>query len=427
VKGREQGLDSMAAHRDRGGKVAWKPALVAVAALASLVAPVLRPVPALAAFPGSPGQLVFMRGLDIFVMHPDGSGVVRLTSGPAVDEQPVWSPAGDRIVFARQVGSGALHLFTMSPVGTNLQRLTDGDVDDFDPAWSPDESRIVFVRGSGATNLRIVVMRADGSGARRIAAGHSPAWSPNGRWIAFNRLVGGRGAIFLVHPDGTGLHRLTPTRIWADYPTWSQGGRRLAFAIVRDPSVSSDIGVIGGDGHGLRWVTRQHAGADQEPAWSPGGDRIAFVRITENGPGTTVERLHVVNADATVVGPAPGPRTRGTEPDWRPLCTVAGTSGDDVLTGTSGRDLICARGGDDRIRSGGGNDVVFAGPGNDTVDGLAGSDVLVGGTGRDRLTGGPGPDLVDAIDGTGGHDEVDGGGGSDICRGDHGDTFTRCP
>jgi hypothetical protein len=411
-------------HVDAAGRT---PRMLFVGFVAALAMLALPPAPARASFPGEAGRIAFARGLDIFVMDPDGGHVARLTGGPAVDQQPVWSPTGGAIAFSRQAGTGHPHIYVMSPSGTEIRRLTEAGTDDVDPAWSPDGSRIAFVRGTGAARLRILVMRADGTGERRVASGHSPAWSPDGRWLAFNRIVQGRGAIFLVHPDGTGLHRLTPSTVWADDPSWSPGGGSLAFTIVNTVLESSDIAVIAPDGHGIRRVTDDHPGADQEPAWSPAGGRIAFVRITENDSGQMVEHLHMVRAGKTDTGSAPGPGTKGTEPDWQPVCTIRGTGGDDVLRGTAGRDLICAGGGDDRIHARGGNDAVFAGPGDDVLVGGPGRDVLVGAPGNDHLYGGMGADLLSAHDGRQGNDVVDGGASADICRRDRGDVAVMCP
>ncbi|MFL5798991.1 MAG: hypothetical protein ACJ77A_13805 [Actinomycetota bacterium] len=417
-----------AGHRGPGGVRRWRflPPPVVLATLAVVALPALHPPAARAAFPGKAGKLVFMRALNILVMDPHGGGVTQLTGGSDVDQQPAWSPDSTRIAFARQAGTGHPHIYVMSASGKGILQLTGAKADDVDPGWSPDGSRIAFVRGVGATRLRIVVMRADGTGQRRIAMGHGPAWSPDGRWLAFSRFVNGRGAIFLVRPDGSSLHRLTPARIWADSPSWSPAGRSLAFTIVNKVLESSDIGVIGRDGHGLRRVTHDHPGQDQDPAWSPGGGRIAFVRVTESG-GQMVERLHVLGAGQSDTGSAPGPGTRGTEPDWQPLCTIRGTAGGDVLRGTGGRDLICPGAGADTVLGGGGNDVSFGGPGNDVVRGGSGRDVLIGGRGHDHLYGDAGADLVNARDGTGGNDHVDGGGGNDVCPRDHGDVTAMCP
>ena len=104
----------------------------------------------------------------------------------------------------------------------------------------------------------------------------------------------------------------------------------------------------------------------------------------------------------------------------RDACTIAGTSGRDVLRGTAQRDVLCGGAGADTIVGGGGNDIVFGardsdtiygGGGRDTLYGGSGSDAIYGGPGGDRLFGGRGDDVLLARDG--GRDVVNGQGGAD--------------
>ena len=75
-------------------------------------------------------------------------------------------------------------------------------------------------------------MNADGSGQRRLtrnpARDMDPAWSPDGRRIAFDR--GGTQQIWLMNPDGSGQRSLTPAAGWRSRdPDWSPDGRKIAF------------------------------------------------------------------------------------------------------------------------------------------------------------------------------------------------------
>lgn len=140
------------------------------------------------------------------------------------------------------------------------------------------------------------------------------------------------------------------------------------------------------------------------------GSRWYFRIVAESAGGRSDGRVAAFST-------APLPR----DPDGRVVrCTIAGTTGADVLRGTRRRDVICGLGGNDRIAALDGDDLVIGGPGNDRLDGGRGNDVLsggdglddlVGGAGRDSLAGGPGSDLLLARDRV--RDRVDGGPGRD--------------
>jgi Ca2+-binding RTX toxin-like protein len=109
---------------------------------------------------------------------------------------------------------------------------------------------------------------------------------------------------------------------------------------------------------------------------------------------------------------------RDNAPDWKPACTINGTTGDDVgLNGGPGNEVICGLGGNDEINASGGNDVVVGAEGNDTIK---------RGGGRDRVFGGFGDDVLSVKDGVRRNDVVDGGEGTDMCKSDCGDRKVSC-
>lgn len=126
-----------------------------------------------------PGPRGHRDGSDVYTSNEDGSIVSNLTSHPAIDTQPAWSPTGGTILFrtnrAMESADAPLHeqLFQMNAEGGNLIRLTDDTTVTHAPTWSPDGTRIAFDDGRA-----VFVANADGSGITRVVDGVSPAWRP---------------------------------------------------------------------------------------------------------------------------------------------------------------------------------------------------------------------------------------------------------
>lgn len=239
------------------------------------------------------GKLAFVRGNAVYVINNDGSAPKQLTRPRGgKDEDPAWSPNGKRLVFARNCG-----IFVINANGTRLRRLTRRErLCAYEPVWSPDGSSIAFVkrRRIGGLNVGAVyVMSANGQRHRPLSQRRInrnsfddsfPAWSPDGRRIAFARMTQEGGfsnpSIYVMNRNGSGLRRLTrgDRSIMDSMPSWSPDGQRVSFArrfIEGDQWV---ISVINADGSGdrnimLGWRPPE----ERDPAWSPDGKRIAFM------------------------------------------------------------------------------------------------------------------------------------------------------
>jgi Tol biopolymer transport system component len=163
--------------------------------------------------------------------------------------------------------------------GSSVTQLTNSKADDTEPAWSRDGKQIAFVRVIDG-NTEIYVVNADGSNETRLTfdAGidMSPNWSPDGR-IFFTSNRDGKREIYVMNTDGANVTRFTTTG--ATSSAWSPDGSKLAFI---SPSVEMigahhplQVFVANPDGGGVRMVTSDPASAFG-PCWSADGASIFF-------------------------------------------------------------------------------------------------------------------------------------------------------
>ena len=147
--------------------------------------------------------------------------------------------------------------------------------------------KIAFATGGGA----IATMRPDGSRVRYLGRGSDPAWSADGRLIAFARNNGGQSDLYTMRADGSGVRRLTATPQWYEsQPSFSRGGGRILF--TRRYPGGPKVVIMDLDRGYTRILTSTYGSTE----WAPDGRHIVFVGpsgglVTVRPDGTHARRI----------------------------------------------------------------------------------------------------------------------------------------
>lgn len=223
---------------------------------------------------------------DVWTMAPDGTDPVAVTQDAALDWSPVWSPDGNYLYYASDRG-GSMNLWRAgideksgkvlgrpAPVTTPASSIGSLSI-------SRDGSRIAYASETITANIEKVrfdpVKEAITSPPEAITRGsrrfQGPQLSPDSEWLTFHQ-GGKQEDIFVIRTDGSGLRQLTNDMDKDRFPAWSPDGKRIAFQSNRGGAYA--VWLINPDGSALERLTYVEAPAVFFPVWSPDGSHLAY-------------------------------------------------------------------------------------------------------------------------------------------------------
>ena len=190
---------------------------------------------------------------DIWIMNSDGSAQTQVTKNPGKHNVPSFFPGGQRIAFQSARGVGSAQIYAINIDGTNEVRLSSSKEKDMGPKVSPDGTQIAFASNRAGGGFDLYVMNSDGTRSRRLTKqvhnDFSRSWSPDGRRIVYNNTVDGVGQIFVLRLKTGGTRQLGSNP--GTTPPFNPGEKYPGFS----------FGTFQGD------IT---------PSFSPDGKRIVF-------------------------------------------------------------------------------------------------------------------------------------------------------
>lgn len=271
------------------------------------------------------GKIAFSAGAphaeDVYIVKVDGSGLQRLTSDPAADFDPAWSPDGTQVAYRHQPGDDrTTEIWVVNADGSNPHAITENDVADWGPTWTPDGrvswNSAIGVAGGG---FHLWVANADGTDQHSLGDViiEYPAWSADGSKVAFMAQEPGASGsnpdynIWVMNADETDPRRLTDSPGEDGWPAWSPDGREIVFSSARDDTGATlgplqHLYLMNADGSDQRLLIDAFG---QFADWSPDGAAIVF------SPG-----LNLVTPSGTSLGPIPVSGVSGDImfADWAP-------------------------------------------------------------------------------------------------------------
>ena len=260
----------------------------------------------------------------LYMMNPDGTNIVQITSGEYWHNNGRWSPDAQRIVCNTEEGTttAGIEMVVMNSDGSNRILLGWGN----QMAWSPDGKKIAFIyMPSAELGFRfrfIYTINTDGSGGRQITSDSleiisSPCWSNEGNKIYFvsnrydvtNHNV---SELYYMNKDGTNVTRLTYTLDGKSYsPSISPSNSKIVFMSTMNGAAKGSIYICDIDGGNIiLLVTPPEIEIYNFPRWSPDEQYIIFTGILTNGTGTSIYKIEVNGNNLTKLA------DNASNPDW---------------------------------------------------------------------------------------------------------------
>lgn len=266
---------------------------------------------------------------------PVPSVTVTLTSPPTPTGTFAPTPLGGADEIAFQIGPSPFSLGVIRSNGVSMRTLYKDSSVAPEPAWSPDGRYLAFVSdkmpraavfsvvypAQSEASSQLYIADADGSNPRLITQGPGlrshPAWSPDGQKLVFVLGTPNQGGdIYSVNIDGSNLVNLTNSDGVGDYayPEWSPDGSRIAYQSIQNSNWEIfTMNPDGSDPIQLTRITGREFVSSIQATWSPDSQRIVFASDRSGSWD-----IYMMNRDGSGVNPLTQDKFTDSMPDWSP-------------------------------------------------------------------------------------------------------------
>jgi len=240
------------------------------------------------------------------------------------EELGIPPPTKESVVYVSDLTQQGFEIYLTQDFKTS-HLLTWGGFN-LTPDWSPDKRWIAYERGVGTGNLQVWKMKFNGDGKKALTSpevqSEQPRWSPDGTRIVLFQLLGDRREIFIIDTVGTILQQVTTAAtvpFWSKavfaFPDWSPDGNSIVFAFHRTdtPGENSSLGIISLRTGGFRALSPLDSLQPYWPRWSPKRDEIVFV----GRPPSSTKGPQIFRANIDGTNPLQLTHTfLARDPDW---------------------------------------------------------------------------------------------------------------
>ena len=303
---------------------------------------------------GRPGLLAVEQEGRILLVDPERQQPARTLVASPDTAAPRWSPNGRSLLIRAGLGPAA-ELRLISPEGGPGRRLTGNSRPERGAAWSPRGDRLAYALpralGPGGSDdpsepEEVWLLDVATGSDRKLADGFDPAWSPDGRWLAYatngqhDRQGPRSNAIRIIQADGQGDRQVlavadlpadllpafglpfVPATIRLRAPSWSPDGQRLVASADGHTSMALTFDERG---QGLRPWALAYEGGLGRAHWSPDGMRLAIESRPATGVGVVIVAEIASRRETPIGGPTVGFQASGPTwaPDGRRLALIA--------------------------------------------------------------------------------------------------------